>query len=150
MRSAFPGFATVRAVCYRCGWYRLLGPIGTSGTDRILIRIERARSSCNFLWSKVIRVPRDQHLAIVARDFPQYHDLEYECDRLRNSDRELDAAKLRCWNLTKDLPCPRCKQTGEVCVEVFRELADGRSSHVPFELYSDRAGFIKKSKRVDE
>lgn len=149
MRSAYPGFATVRVVCYRCGWSRILGPTGTSGTDRILMRIERARSSCNVLWSKVITVPRDQHLAIVTHKYPNYHDLEYECDSLRNGDSELYAAKVRCWNLTKDQPCPRCKQVGKVCVEVFRELSNGGSLHVPFELYSARAGIKKKTKVAD-
>jgi hypothetical protein len=49
MRSRFPGFATVRAVCCRCGWYRILGCTGTNGVARAIIRVERARRAGNRL-----------------------------------------------------------------------------------------------------
>jgi hypothetical protein len=130
MRSRRTGFAAVRAVCYGCGWYRILGPTGTDGVTRALIRVERARSSCNVLWARVITVPAEQPVSDLASRFPNYRDLEHEWDYHRPN-RELIEAHRPYWELVKDQPCPRCKRVGAVYLEVYRETSSGVSWRVP-------------------
>lgn len=130
MRTRFPGFATVRAVCYRCGWFRILGPTGSNGEIRALIRIEPARSSCNVLWSKVIEVPATVEFKQLKRDHPNYHDLQLELDYRRNTSVSRSAGQ-EFAEMTKQLNCPRCKKSGGIYVEVYEEYAQGRSQHIP-------------------
>lgn len=128
MRTRFPGFATVRAVCYGCGWYRILGYTGTNGDVRALIRVEPSRSSCNVLWSKVITVPADQEIADLAREYPQYHDLLWEWDWRRGKSEPLEARR-PYRDMVKDRACPRCKRVGGVYLEVYAEYPKGGSYH---------------------
>jgi len=130
MRSRFPGFATVRAVCYHCGWYRILGPTGTNGVTRALIRVERARDACNVLWAKIVTVPADQDSSDLEARYSNYRDLEHEWD-FRRPGRAFIEAKRPYWELVKDQPCPRCKGRGAVYLEIYREQPHGGSWHVP-------------------
>jgi hypothetical protein len=130
MKTRFPGFATVRAVCYACGWYRIIGYSGANGVDRAIIRVERDRSPCNVLWAKVVIVPAELDPAELAARYPKYRDLEYEWDYRRPHPVSIEA-KRPYRDLVKDQPCPRCKRTRGVYLEVYREVSEGRSWHVP-------------------
>jgi hypothetical protein len=130
MRSKFPGFATVRVVCYRCGWYRILGYTGRNGPVRALIRVERARSACNVLWAKVITVPADQDLRDLAQRYPHYRDLMDEWADKQGWEAVL-AAKQPYRELVQDRNCPRCRRVGGVSLEVYWEMVpEGYSVHV--------------------
>ena len=142
-RSRFPGFATVRVVCYLCGWYRILGYTGVNADIRALIRVERARSPCNVLWAKVVEIPADRGYAEVRRDYPQYRDLQYEWDHKRHTEESIEA-RLPYWDQVKGQACPRCKRTGGVSLEVYKELPQGRSSHVACWLPGGAAGILRK------
>ncbi len=129
-RSRLPGFATVRAVCYGCGWYRILGPTGTDGVTRALIRVERARNPCNVLWTRVMTVPAKQPPSDLASRFPNYRDLEHEW-HYRRPARERIEAHRPYWELVKDQPCPRCKRPAPSTLDVYRETSSGVSWRVP-------------------
>ena len=128
MRSRFPGFATVRAVCYGCGWYRILGYTGANGSTRGLIRVERARSACNVLWAKVVTVGAERDLSQLQYEYPHYRDLEHAWSWERPVRDSIDA-KRPYWALVRGQPCPRCKRLGGVYLDVYRELSHG-STHV--------------------
>ena len=131
MRSRFPGFATVRVVCSLCGWQRILGPNGTNGEVRALIRVEPARhprGGCNVVWSEVVIVPGSLSRPYSTPHDPRYRDLEYDWDH-RFPRRQPEEAMRRYHEMVEGRPCPRCRRDGGLSVEHYRERPDGLSRH---------------------
>src|SRR5688572_14618716 len=78
MRSRFPGFATVRIACSLCGWFRILGPVGSNGVTRALIRLRSDPAECNVVHSDVMEMAVDDVAKQGAATSAGYRDLAQE------------------------------------------------------------------------
>ena len=117
MRSRSPGFATVRAACSLCGWFRVLGRTGCDGPARAFIRLAPDPAPCNVVWSRVIDLPAASASEAWAARVCGYRDLAEEW-HWRRPHAEVAVALRACKPLVQGRPCPRCKRVGGVRLDV--------------------------------
>lgn len=129
MRSRFPGFAMVRVVCSRCGWFRILGHNGSDGAAHALIRLTADPAPCNLVRAKVIEVPAGDESELWAARLCGYRDLTADW-RWDQPPAELAAALRRSRPLIQGRPCPRCRGDGGVRLDVSLDPGPDRSSWI--------------------
>jgi len=100
-------FQTVRVLCKKCGWFRVVAHSGCADGKRALVKITRSKDPSHVLHADVVEVPQDKPIQEALAANPDYRDLATEAH-----EKGLIAMEREFLPLLEDQACPRCQSTG--------------------------------------
>lgn len=100
---------TVRVLCKKCGWFRVIAHSGCSGGRRALVRIMRSHDPSHVLDADVIEVPEERPIDDALAANPGFRDLDAEAH-----EKGLCAMEHEFLTLFEGQACPRCHHVGQL------------------------------------
>ena len=89
----------------------------------MLVRLRKAKSSCNLLEASFREIPAELPLKEAEERFRGFSDLTVSWDHYGPDGGR--GAKLECQKLIEGLRCPRCKKTGNLTIELWEPVLGG-------------------------
>jgi len=119
-------FGHIKAVCFNCGWFRHIGRCGSDGQTRVISRLRKAKSTCNFIEVSFRVISAEIAPECIQVKYPGFIDPTVEWDyHSKYSPDNGKLARNECRNLIEELPCPRCKKAGHVTIQMLRPYMGG-------------------------
>ena len=102
-------FQSVRVICKKCGWFRVIGHSGCAEGKRALVKITQSKDLSHVLHAQVVEVSEDKPIQEVLAVHPGFRDLVTEAH-----EKGLFAMEREFLPLLEGRACPRCQSVGQL------------------------------------
>jgi hypothetical protein len=100
-------FQSVRVLCKKCGWFRVIAHSGCADGMRALVKITRSKDPSHVLHADVAEIPEGKPLQEALAANPGFRDLVAEAH-----EKGLVAMEREFLPLLEHQACPRCQSIG--------------------------------------
>jgi hypothetical protein len=102
-------FQSVRVLCKKCGWFRVIAHSGCAEGKRALVKITRSKDQSHVLHADVVEIPQEKPIQEALAANPGFRDLVAEAH-----EKGLIATEREFLPLLEDQACPRCRSVSQL------------------------------------